>query len=223
MVVVSDLVIAALAAATAAAVASESGQRIVRSATSGVREAVGPTRLALPAGLEPYRKALIAAARANGIKPSLLAALSLQENRRSDPKITLNNKPEGWIVGNKYFDPARRRGWTDEQLSRVYGLTQIKGATAITVGYTGLPAGLLNPRTNLELGARYLAKQIRAEKSVRMGLVRYNGGNVAVSAVKRGADHFSARYADMVLARQKLLEANRTSEALASDPRRYLV
>ncbi|GIW25790.1 transglycosylase SLT domain-containing protein [Meiothermus sp.] len=219
----SDLVIAGLAAAAAAAVVSEPGQRVVRSATSGVREAVAPTRLPLPAGLEPFRTALIAAARANGIKPSLLAALSLQENRRSDPTITLNNKPESWIVGNKYFDPARRRGWTDVELARVYGLTQIKGATAITVGYTGLPAGLLNPRTNLELGARYLAKQIRAEKSVRMGLVRYNGGNVAVSAVKRGEDHFSARYADMVLARQKLLEARRLSEALTNDPRRYLV
>ncbi|MGK0618660.1 transglycosylase SLT domain-containing protein [Meiothermus cerbereus] len=218
----SDLLIAGLAAATAAAVVSEPGQRVVRASVGAVKETLRPTLLLLPSGLEPYRKQLIAAAQGNGIKPSLLAALSLQENRRSDPSITLDNRPEGWITNNRSFDEARKRGWTDAQLARVYGLTQIKGATAITVGYKGTPEGLLNPRTNLELGARYLARQIRQEKSVRMGLVRYNGGNLAVAAVRRGENHFSAKYADMVLARQRLLEAGLAREALANDPRRYV-
>ncbi|GIW32567.1 MAG: hypothetical protein KatS3mg071_2741 [Meiothermus sp.] len=218
----SDLLIATLAAATAAAVVSEPGQRVIRASAGSIQEAVRPTLLVLPSGLEPYRKQLIYAARGNGIKPSLLAALSLQENRRSDPRITLDNRPEKWITDSTYFDAARKRGWTNAQLARVYGLTQIKGATAITVGYKGMPEGLLDPRVNLELGARYLARQIRAQKSVRMGLVRYNGGNLAVAAVRRGEDHFSARYADMVLARQQLLEAGLVQEALANDPRRYV-
>jgi soluble lytic murein transglycosylase-like protein len=42
------------------------------------------------------------------------------------------------------------------------GLMQIKHATARGVGYTGSPAGLLDPNTNLTYAVRYLAGAYRA-------------------------------------------------------------
>ncbi len=41
------------------------------------------------------------------------------------------------------------------------GLMQIKYSTARRLGYTGSPAGLLNPDTNLTYGVRYLAGAFR--------------------------------------------------------------
>jgi soluble lytic murein transglycosylase-like protein len=57
------------------------------------------------------------------------------------------------------------------------GLMQIKYATARAMGYTGSPAGLLDPETNLTYAVRYLA-----------GAYRASGGNAggAVSNYARG-------------------------------------
>lgn len=47
------------------------------------------------------------------------------------------------------YNPAARNG-------PYYGLMQILPQTARTMGYRGAPAGLLDPDTNLEFGAKYL-------------------------------------------------------------------
>jgi soluble lytic murein transglycosylase-like protein len=64
------------------------------------------------------------------------------------------------------------------------GLMQIKTATAREMGYTGSPAGLLDPETNLTYAVRYLA-----------GAYRVAGGNAdrAVANYARGYRDVAAR------------------------------
>jgi soluble lytic murein transglycosylase-like protein len=69
---------------------------------------------------------------------------------------------------------------------------QLMGATARELGFSEEPAQLCAPEVNIELGARYLARQLaRAKGDTRLALMRYNG---------------TAAYADLVLARRAVLE-----------------
>lgn len=83
---------------------------------------------------------------------------------------------KGLIAHESKFNPGAVRG--EVKLGdRSHGLTQILLATAKGEGYTGDSAGLFDPATNVEYGARYLARQYR-----RVGgnwpaaLSAYNGG-----------------------------------------------
>jgi soluble lytic murein transglycosylase-like protein len=54
------------------------------------------------------------------------------------------------IARESNYNPAAHNG-------PYYGLMQISHATARGMGYSGPPAGLLDPETNLRYGVRYLA------------------------------------------------------------------
>lgn len=56
------------------------------------------------------------------------------------------------------------------------GLTQVLLRTAQSEGYTGTAEGLFDPATNLEYGARYLARQYRRWQDWPAALAAYNGG-----------------------------------------------
>ena len=69
-----------------------------------------------------------------------------------------------------------------------YGLMQIRPQTARGVGYTGTPAGLLDPDTNLHFGMKYLAIGYReANGDTCRTLMRYQSGTLArhVSAANK--------------------------------------
>ena len=73
---------------------------------------------------------------------------------------------------------TRESGYNPRAMNHgAIGLMQIKYATARSMGYTGSPAGLLDPETNLTYAVRYLA-----------GAYRVAGGNAnrAVSNYARG-------------------------------------
>lgn len=68
-----------------------------------------------------------------------------------------------------------------------YGLMQLLYKTARSLGYTGQPDGLYDPRTNIRLGAAYIADNLRTAAgnghSMEAAISAYNAG---FSAVRRG-------------------------------------
>ncbi len=68
------------------------------------------------------------------------------------------------------YNPAARNGPN-------MGLTQINHRTARSLGFTGAPAGLLDPETNLRYGFKYLAQAHRLAGGDTCGTVlRYQAG-----------------------------------------------
>ena len=89
--------------------------------------------------------------------------------------------------------PLRRRAWGSRRTSPTpssaprattartlrsggnLGLTQISHATARRLGYSGTPAGLFEPDTNLRYGMKYLAQAYRLAGGDTCGtILRYN-------------------------------------------------
>lgn len=105
---------------------------------------------ALATSRSQYDALVAAHARANGVPESLVHRVIVRESRYN-PRV----------IGK----------------GGAMGMMQIKTATARGVGYTGSPAGLLDPNTNLTYAVRYLA-----------GAYRLAGGNHdrAVSYYARG-------------------------------------
>lgn len=68
------------------------------------------------------------------------------------------------------YNPAARNGPN-------MGLTQINHRTARSLGFTGAPAALLDPETNLRFGFKYLAEAHRLAKGDTCGtILRYQAG-----------------------------------------------
>jgi len=82
--------------------------------------------------------------------------------------------PKGWRAPADWIDPDAE-WWAQKQS---WGLCQVMGAVARENGYHGLfIPGILDPATNLDLGARILAGKIeRHGGNVRLGLLAFNGG-----------------------------------------------
>jgi len=58
-----------------------------------------------------------------------------------------------------------------------YGLMQIKLETAQDMGFTGIPAQLYIPATNIEYGTKYLRYQLdRYSSDLRKAISAYNAG-----------------------------------------------
>lgn len=172
-----------------------------------------PQKAPVPQGT-PWKSQLELAAKRHGLRASLLAALVSVE---SGGRVTaVRYEPafeDNYIKGNPRWDPARAAGWSDRDLATSWGLTQVMGATAWSLGYHGSPRGMLLPARQLELGARYLRARVDrwrlkdlAYQGVRLGLVAYNGGDGAARAVAKGLPHQSLNYAKKVLAREKTLK-----------------
>jgi soluble lytic murein transglycosylase-like protein len=81
----------------------------------------------------------------------------------------------------------RESGYNPRALSKGnFGLMQIRYATARGIGYTGSPAGLLNPETNLTYAVKYLAGAYRAaggnaSRAVAYYASGYHGRGVQVA------------------------------------------
>ena len=67
-----------------------------------------------------------------------------------------------------------------------YGLMQISYGTARSMGYSGAPAGLLDPETNLTYAVPYLANAYRAAGSNENGAVRLYSSGYYYTAKKQG-------------------------------------
>lgn len=96
-----------------------------------------------------------------GLPASLLNGLITQESR--------------WVPTATRLEPhlPKVNGETDGSV----GLVQVLFSTARAMGYRGKRNGLADPRTNIELGARFLADQIKLAKGdISAALSRYNGG-----------------------------------------------
>ena len=108
--------------------------------------------------ISDYHKGLIISqAETFGIQPALLAAICKQE---SDFNADATRLEDGyrwlWRVGEN-ASRLKITFRTEEKLqSFSYGLCQIMGATARSCGFTEPMHRLLEPKTNLEYGCRYL-------------------------------------------------------------------
>lgn len=198
-------------AALASTLATDAGLRTARKAVSKLKPSA---KTPLPPVLEPYRRWIEGSAAANGLRPSLLAALLLQESR-GDLKATRFEDRATWVKRSTPLLAARKAGWSERELMTAYGLGQVMGATAWLLGYRGKPMGLLEPRTSIEYAARYLGRRLQECKSPELALVAYNGGIGAVRVVRAGGEHPSRRYAQRVLAREAALVAADFSRAIA--------
>jgi soluble lytic murein transglycosylase-like protein len=69
---------------------------------------------------------------------------------------------------------------------RHYGLMQISYATARSMGYSGSPAGLLEPDTNLAYAVPYLANAYRAAGRSEAGALRLYSSGYYGTAKRRG-------------------------------------
>lgn len=96
-----------------------------------------------------------------GIPGAMLAAIVWQESR--------------WNHNAKNLTGG------DGERGGSYGLAQMSLLTARGLGYTGTPAGLLDPRTNLDLAAKHLRGLLRAAALNGYGfdsvVSAYNAGN----------------------------------------------
>lgn len=172
-----------------------------------------PQKAPVPAGI-PWKPQLELAAKRHGLRPSLLAALvQVESSGRTDAARHEPAFEDNYIRGNPRWAAARAAGWSDSDLATSWGLTQVMGATAWSLGFHGPPQGMLLPARQLELGARYLRARIDrwrlkdlTYQGVRLGLVAYNGGDGAAQAVANGSPHRSLYYAKKVLATEKRLK-----------------
>jgi hypothetical protein len=165
----------------------------------------------LPDGLEPYRTIIEWSCGQNKIRVSLFGALCERENRTFDPTA---RRFEAGLLVQPWFNVCLLKNgtWTPGQFASSYGLTQILAATAVCdLGWNGNVDTIIQPKTNIELGARYLAKCLKQQNgNLLLALVRYNGGGGAVAAVNGSSlAHPSYEYALDVLAREKRIIAAR--------------
>jgi len=105
--------------------------------------------------LAPYDGAILAAASTWGLDPDLIGAVIWQESRgdrlaaRFEPRINDTS----------------------------YGLMQILLGTARSLGFAGSVPELLEPSTNIMLGAQYLRSRFDLYGDLRLSLASYNSGS----------------------------------------------
>jgi hypothetical protein len=198
-------------------------QATARRVVAVARGETPPLDEATPPGLRPFRSVFFDAAKRYGLDINLLFAVSLQETRNSDPRAFRQEPVPAWITDSKVLNAARAAGWTNQQLSASYGLMQVLGATAWALAYRGKPTGLFEPRVCVELGARYLAGQVRAYKAkdngVYLALCAYNGGGSVVRDILAGKSNArtakATSYAAAVLRRLSAIKAKDYAAAIA--------
>ena len=118
------------------------------------------------------------------ISPSLFAGLVLTESSGNPWAIRVERG-----FWRRYYDGVKanvlrsRSKYDDKWIkypdlaSCSYGLCQIMLPVAWENGFVAqFPTELLDPRINIELGSKILAKHIKRTGSIHKGLLRYNGG-----------------------------------------------
>lgn len=126
-----------------------------------------------------YQELVTKEARKNGLDARVLAAIITVES---------NWHPSAMHVEAHYRYVlnlalhARESGVsidTERHLQRVaWGLTQLVGGTARSIGFRGPLSGLLDPATNVHWGARYLGGLNRRYRNVWDCVAAYNAGSV---------------------------------------------
>ena len=160
----------------------------------------------LPPRLKRFEREFSHALNKYYIDPALFAALVIQESGgnpdayRHEPAYQAK-----YVTGQARWNRARAMGWTDEELATSWGLTQVLGATAWNMGWHYPPEKILDPASNLALGAKYLRKKLDQYGNVLEALLAYNGGDGAVYAYRKGECHNCA-YANSVLAIKRRIE-----------------
>lgn len=135
--------------------------------------------------MNKFGELIRAAAEKNSLNVELFASLIMQESGgkvdawRYEPnfyrtyleKLTIEEM-QGFVPNNILLDDEKRLR------SVSWGLTQILGETARELGFEGdLDIDLFDPATNLEYGAKYLAKCFARHPDEREALLAYNGGS----------------------------------------------
>lgn len=101
------------------------------------------------------------------------------------------------ITAESTFDPNARSDATPPAL----GLMQVKQATAN--GMDGGNPDLFDPKTNIDLGSRYLKQMIdQSDGDVELGLIKYNAGpqaghNTTPDGQPHSAGHYVTRVMDV--------------------------
>lgn len=155
----------------------------------------------LPPRLKRFEREFSHALNKYYVDPALFAALVIQESGgnpdayRHEPAYQAK-----YVTGQARWNRARAVGWTDEALATSWGLTQVLGATAWSMGWHYPPEKILDPASNLALGAKYLRMKLdQYDGNVLEALLAYNGGGGAVNAYRRG-EPYNLDYALNVMA-----------------------
>ncbi len=175
------------------------------------------TSFLLPSALEPWRAAIGNAATRNGVRETLLAAISVQEVRDSNPVASRYERgfENAYITGKPIQLAANAKGWTSQDLATSWGLMQVMGAVAWEYGFRKQAAQLSSATLSFEYGARHLAnfiaryyKDQKTKSSAEwLALVAYNGGHGAVLEWMRSQDSGipAVQYANSVYQREQAI------------------
>lgn len=146
----------------------------------------------------------------------LLVAAFCQVESSGKAAATRYERGYRWLV-----DPtkhARTLGLTfDTEViaqSHSYGLMQVMGATARSLGYTDYCSLLVDVDRGLEYGCAYLARCLDRYKSMDRGIAAYNAGSPRDAAPVDGVLD-NQGYVDKVLARLEELAAAYFAKPLA--------
>ena len=132
----------------------------------GQRVASGPARNGTISGSRELDEMIAKAADANDV-PRELAYAVVRVESRYNPKAV---GPGG-----------------------VYGLSQIKPATARSLGFSGSAQDLLDPETNLKYGMKYLSGAWhKGDRDVCATSMKYKGGHRATTMTKSARDYCSS-------------------------------
>lgn len=185
------LLILAMAARGRAASAGSS------SAGSSASPAAGSFAACLPPGVAPWAQLIQQRAADFGIPPEILAAVVQQESHgdANDSHPDPGNIAYWQANPPSWWPAAQALGWTITDLGTSFGLAQVEGATAWSLGAHYAPSMLYQPYLNLGLAAKYLAAQIATFGNWYDALEAYNEG---ATNVNRGVP--DGEYANPVLA-----------------------
>jgi hypothetical protein len=142
---------------------------------------------ALPAKLERHRSAIQKASARNGVRPTLLAAVSHVMNPDADAGLAMRDASFEALITAKKLKIAR--SWTVRDAATRYGFCQLRGYTFALYGFTGSLYQCLETGINYEYAARHLKNLLTAYSKVYgkdageyYALVAYHGGDAAVQA-----------------------------------------
>jgi len=123
-----------------------------------------------------------------GVSPDILRAVYTSADRHGlDREVWLR------LVEHESSFRVRARSFRG-----AYGLAQVQLSTARTVDPDATVEDLLNPATNLELGAAYLERLLERYGDLRLALAAYNAGPTKVDTDPRARRRALSVYADAI-------------------------
>jgi len=139
----------------------EEGPEPAPSLFERIQEFLTPQGQCILAATAPFEAEIQAAATTWGVDPNLVRAVMWQESR---------------VPGTCRVDPLAAR-FEPHVNDTSFGLMQLLLATARQMGFAGTPQDLVDPATNVMLGAQYLRRKLDEFGDVRLGVASYNSGS----------------------------------------------